>query len=506
MFERRAETKRLRALQDLERRQHELLPGYKIWGYKNIFAKGFLITRGAAGYSPREEWDYLEFGQWRVCLDSVLEHQIALSTTTAQDGEQTGVLILGQVFDDRGPARRGEIASRLLKTITKAGAGREVSRRAADDAITWLSGRFIVFVMRGDVLDVYGDPMASRSCFWHDIGSGIALASHTAILSELAGGLSSERMRWVLRHPDYKSPAGKWLPGLITPHDDVGQVFANSRLTIQGRDVSYERFFPREDRRELSVEEAAAVFRRELQQQVRNWIAVAPQTVLALTAGSDSKAILRAGISDLQDAKAVALTYHPFHVSSKSTYEDLVTANRLAAAARLPQIVLDVGQMKPTSAMADLYRRTFPTWQRYANLANALYLGAPAKAATIFGVGGGIITGMFTDKSAPEPTPAVLAKKFAYSKFAENAEILQEFEKWQVVTQFSTEALAGHDFYDFFHWEHRMSKWGAAGYSEYDLATTPAPVLNSRRLLLTALAVPMRDRESKSLYTALQPL
>ena len=33
-----------------------------------------------------------------------------------------------------------------------------------------------------------------------------------------------------------------------------------------------------------------------------------------------------------------------------------------------------------------------------------------------------------------------------------------------------------------------------AGYSEYDLATTPAPVLSSRRLLVAALSLPKAQR------------
>ncbi|MDJ1370959.1 hypothetical protein [Gulosibacter molinativorax] len=509
MFGQRSETKRLKTLADLEQRQQRLRPAYKIWGYKNVFAKGFLITKGAIDYAPHEKWETLEFGPWRAQLDPELERQ------SASYGD-FGILILGQVFDDRGPAKRHEIAARLLKTLRSVeprplaepvedlAEPVEVPRKAMDEAITWLSGRYVVFVRRGETLDIYGDPMATRSCYWHDTGESVALTSHTAILSELVGGLPSKRMQWILRHPDYKSPAGKWLPGLITPHDEVGQIFANGRLTVRGREVTNQRFYPSEDRTELSLDEAAEMFREELQQQVRNWIAVAPQTVLALTAGSDSRAVLEAGIVDLQEAEAVTLTYHPFHVAKKSTYDDLVQANRVAAAARLPQLVLDVAQMTPTSQMARLYTRTFPTWQRYANLANAFYVGAPAKAAMLFGIGGGIATGVYKDRSASAPTTELLAKKYAQSKVASDSELQQEMARWTVFADFSVEHLRGYDFHDFFHWEHRLSKWAGAGYSEYDLATIPAPVFSSRRLLSTALSVTLEHRESKSLYARLR--
>src|SRR5699024_8495846 len=122
-----------------------------------------------------------------------------------------------------------------------------------------------------------------------------------------------------------------------------------------------------------------------------------PLTVLTLTAGRDSRAILEAGLTDLRRAGAIALSYHPFHVPGKSTATDLSVGNRLAVAAGLPHLAVNVAPLSPRSPFAQLYNETFPTWQRYPALANALYLQAPARAATIFGIGGAIITGMYKD-------------------------------------------------------------------------------------------------------------
>lgn len=480
------------AARELRRREQLLRPGYKIWGYKNVFAKGFVATRGSSAFSPVEGWDHLNVGGWHVRLDPVLERQVARA------GE-TEVLVLGHAFDEGGPKTRDRVAATILRAATTHPTT-EAQTRALDETIAWLSGRYLVLVARGDRLDAYGDPLATRSLYWHRGADGVALASHTAILADLAGGLDSSRMRWVLDHPDYASPAGRWLPALITPHDGVGQIYANGRLTVRGDDVAHARFFPFEDRVELPAPEAASRFRDELAQQVRNWISVAPLTVLALTGGRDSRAVLEAGLLDLQRAGAIAMTYHPFHQPGKSTRTDLMAANRLATAAGLHHLSLDVPAMQPTSAMAGLYNETFPTWRRYANLANALYLGAPAKAATLFGVGGAIVTGMFTDTSATEVTPALLAAKYAQSSFGEDPQLHGEFERWMEFTQFSAAALRGYDFHDFFHWEHRMTKWGGSGYAEYDLATIPAPVFSSRRLLTAALSLPKPLRVEAEVY------
>lgn len=118
----------------------------------------------------------------------------------------------------------------------------------------------------------------------------------------------------------------------------------------------------------------------------------------------------------------------------------------------------------------------------------------------MFGVGGGIITGMWKDTSVRELSPQLLASKYTASAFNQDPELHDELGRWMDAAQFSTDALRGHDFYDFFHWEHRMTKWGGFGYSEYDLATTPAPVLSSRRLLTAALSLPKQQRIDAEVY------
>lgn len=486
------ERQRRQAVRDLHRREHELRPGYRVWGYKNSFAKGFLVTDGSTPFTPHEHWDHLGVGRWHVRLDPDLERQHSSSAAAE-------VLVLGQAFDDGGPSKRHGIAERILRAVANA-RGVEAQTEALDETVAWISGRYVVLVARGERLDVYGDPLATRSVFWHRGDSGIALASHTEILSQLSGGLDSSRMRWVMSHPDYREPAGRWLPGLVTSHDGVGQVYANARLTIRGSGVTHERFWPRADRVELPALEAATRFRDALQQQVRNWISVEDATVLTLTSGRDSRAVLEAGLVDLRRAGAVALTYHPLHRPQKSTRDDLLTAGRIAASAGLHHMTVDLPPMSPTSPFAALYNATFPTYQRYASLANALYIAAPAKAATIFGVGGAIITGMFTNTADRDLRPELLASKYTASPFARDPELVAEFSRWMEWTQFSVDALRGFDFYDLFHWEHRMSKWGATGYSEYDLATTPAPVLSSRRLLVAALSLPKQQRVDALVY------
>lgn len=594
------EERRLAAVREFHRHERQLAPAYKHWGYKNVFAKGFIGIRGVEPELPRERWQRLTFGDWHFAIDPELEHRQAV-------GERCAVLILGHAFapatDAPGGTARSDADARLatvasrrdavaanLLAAARADLAAGASRTRVDELVTWLSGRFVAFVLRGEELDVYGDPMATRACYYLDQGNirvaapnatafaegaaeapratgqaasgGVsatavaadpgatapapvdgtealapsdgpfahttaipypnlpgsapapdnlralapAVASHTALLSNYAGGLTFREKRWALTHPDYADDFGRWMPGLITAHDHVRQVSANCRLTIAAQEAAHRRFFPPlgYHRAEHPAEEAFPIFRDELRQQVRNWCDTHREVSLPLTSGRDSRAILAAGIIELQEAGALTFTYHPFHVPQKSTHTDLDIAGRISAAAGLPHLVIDVRNVKRGSPMDELYNATFPSYRRYANLAAALYVNIPAKAATLFGVGGGIITGMYRNTDEQTLSAPLLARKYANSKFGDSPELHRRLEQWFAYTEFDTERLGGHSIYDLFHWEHRMSKWGAEGYLEYDLATVPAPVLNSRRLLLTALSLPEADRKAKRLYELLE--
>ncbi|WP_282852891.1 hypothetical protein [Gulosibacter sediminis] len=551
------EARRLAAIREFHRHEQQLKPAYKHWGYKNVFAKGFIGIRGVEPELPRERWQRLTLGDWHFAIDPELEHRQAV-------GERCAVLILGHAFAPAtdapgGTARRdadarlATVASRRdavagnLLAAARADLATGASRTRVDELVTWLSGRFVAFVLRGEELDVYGDPMATRACYYLDQGNirvaapvtapapsdgpfaqttaipypnlpgstpspehlralAPAVASHTALLSNYAGGLTFREKRWALTHPDYADDFGRWMPGLITAHDHVRQVSANCRLTIAATQAAHRRFFPPRGyrREEQPAETAFPIFRDELRQQVANWCDTHREVSLPLTSGRDSRAILAAGIIELQEAGALTFTYHPFHVPQKSTHTDLDIAGRISAAAGLPHLVIDVRNVKRGSPMDELYNSTFPSYRRYANLAAALYVNIPAKAATLFGVGGGIITGMYRNTDEQTLSAPLLARKYANSKFGDSPELHRRLEQWFAYTEFDTERLGGHSIYDFFHWEHRMSKWGAEGYLEYDLATVPAPVLNSRQLLLTALSLPEADRKAKRLYELLE--
>jgi len=304
-------------------------------------------------------------------------------------------------------------------------------------------------------------------------------------------------------HPGYNSPGGKYLPALVTAYDGVDQLYANCKAVFSPAEVKISRFFPFAGRQEMSYDEAYDMFVSDLRAQVRFWLSQADISVLGLTAGGDGRAVLTSSLDAFQDAGSIAMTYHFFDRNPATTYDDLLAANRLAVAAGLPHMTLDIAELSSTSPFAQLYKSTFPVGARFPSLAACLYEGLPAAATLFFSIGGEVGTGFYRERDESAISPALLARKYTTSRFSSDPSLIAKFEEYMDVTDFCEDQLMGYNFYDMFYWEHRLSKWAALGYSEYDLSCIPAVPMNSRRFFAAMHAIPESERLSGYFYSRL---
>ncbi len=349
---------------------------------------------------------------------------------------------------------------------------------------------------------VHVDAMASRSCYWGSKDGDVVLASHSALIADTLGDAAATGCKWVLSHPDYDNPAGKYLPGMVTPHDVAKLVIANCALTIDNTEARHNRFFftPPE---KLSVTEATERYLAELRFQMDAALNAQPRSVLALTAGSDSRAMLTGTLDLLHDAGTSAMTYHFFARNADHSRKDLLGANRLAHLSNLTHRVLDASGWDATSSFAKMYHKTFPTWARFPSLSRTYYEELGADESLIIGIGGEIGTVFYRDREYDQVTPEVLASKFTQSDFRKDPRLVETMAEYMDYTQLTEENSAGYDLFDLFYWEHRMSSWAAYGYSEADFGPTVVLPLNSRRLIHAMLSLPLKDRLKRSIYRQL---
>lgn len=469
------------------------------YDYRNVFAQGWFLGTGAGTLSLPLNWIEIRFGETYFTCDPAL--RVVHKGTDAQLHQ---LLVLGQATDSEKNLRSSQEVAQELYSVLE---NRQESWADFDEAVTWLGGRFVVIARHGAETRVHVDAMASRSCYWgSNDADEVVLASHSALIAAAVGDFSSTSAKWVLNHPDYNNPAGVYLPGTITSYDRAKLVLANCYLSFNKNNVRHRRFFPPMESNPvpaLSVKAATEAYLAEVRFQMDAILSSTPRSVIALTAGSDSQAILNASLDLLQEANTSAMTYHFFEKDADHTRMDLLGANRLAEGAGLRHRILNLQPWDHSARFAQLYTKTFPVWARFGALARACYEQLSAKEALIIGVGGEIGTAFYLERNNPVVTPEVLAGKFTQDSFRHDPKLIGEFENYMSYSQLDSEHAGAIDLLDLFYWEHRMSSWAAYWYSEVDFGPTVALPLNSRRVFCAMLGVPLEDRVRKSIYRTL---
>lgn len=466
---------------------------------ESAFRGGFLAYNSPRSSRFMPHWRMLRFGKWSLEIDKFVPVNVGVGTLYGSEGSAARVsseylcILLGEVFELCSGNSPAATANRLVDLLAN-------GEERVLEFVAELSGRYLVLLWDGVGLRVYGDPTASRSCYLLRDSGSVTLSSHAALLSRVAGGLPATEAEWVLRHPEYIAEGGKSLPALVSLFDGVEELFANCMLDIRGSRVVHRRFYPVMELESISEEDSFERVLDSLRSGLANWIQSGGRPVLGLTGGQDSRAVLGAGLDLLQNSGGYAMTYHFFSDNHPSTRDDLLAANRLAAWANLPHLVVDVQPLDTLPEVAASYRATFPTWARFPSLVSSLGRSMPADSRLLLSIGGEVGTGFYRDRTVGQLSARLLARKYTYSTFQKDPRLIEMFETYLEYTQLSDATGLGYDFYDLFYWEHRLSKWAALGYAEYELVTSVGLPMNSRAFFRAMLALPYELRTSKTFY------
>lgn len=479
-----------------QKRYTDLITPEAKYSYANNFHRGYLFGDLDAVAAAPEEWPRERLGSLAFASSPALE-----KVSVSDEQTSCSVLLLGNAFSsEAGLNTSGSVARYILRTLARKGLN------GVDSRIEELGGRFVLVCRDEENCRIFVDPMASLTAYYAKTDERLAVSSHSALIAAAVGEYDSAEKSWVMQHPGYVSGGGKYLPGLVFPHDVCLTVFANHSLDVSLKNYSksQRRVYPRVSLPALSVEEATDVFIDETRFHLESWLKRSGQTYLALTAGRDSRALLSVGLDLLQDYEATCMTYHFFEKNNSSTFKDLQKANQLAEMSNLPFKIVNIPTALTGKGMAKLYNTTFPTWARFPTLTSAFYHQLVADANLVIGIGGGIGTGFFRKREDDSITPEVLARKFSNSDIQYDSKMLKLMADYAKFTEFSEDKIKGFNFYDLFHWEHRLSKWASIGYSEYDLSVSTALPMNSRRMIEAMLSVSEAHQFDKSIYEEIQ--
>lgn len=463
-------------------------------GKIRAFSRGYLICSKEFRFEAPDGWREYEVGNWKAFVDPLLPCRVSAD-------DETAVLVLGQPVNSYTDSESRQLGERLLARLR----GRELS--AIDDIVCWQGGRYVVFATRGIDARVHVDATASRSAFWHAESGRLIVGSHATLVASATGDTSTKKSKWYLSHPEYESPAGKWLPGTVCPHDAVNMIFANCCLEFSEGKATHRRFYPVTGRKlpDLAADEAARVMIEETKVITRAALQRGGEPYVALTTGSDSYVMLRSALQDFKAAGVIAVTYHKFESNPEHSKMDLLGANRRALSLGVPHLILNLVAASNERGFLRAYRETFKGWSRFPSLACLFAKELRNDGVLFLGIGPEIGTAFYQKRDKPL-SGSTLAEKFTQSKFSENAVLADEFDRYILYTELDKAQYSDIDFYDLYYWESRLSSWAAGGYSEYELAIDVALPFNSRKIFEAMLSLPFEERKRKEIYAAAMDL
>lgn len=440
---------------------------------------GFLCrARKGASRVPQavENWDRLQLAD----VDLYIQPDAALQSVETSSGERA--VAVGDIFVAHGPHHLDELLLRIA-------AG---DRGPLED----LSGRFALFAERAGEVSVLHDPLGSQSIFYAAEG-GLA-GSHAALLAETLEIPQSQRVRWYMATPEYKSRNTRFLPGDLTLFDGVLLLAPNNELHLRRARTS--RYWPTRPVQSASAEEAFAVWDEYFSNYAR-FLTPRYRPVLGLTGGTDSRSI----IATLRD-KGMRLrceTWDSMPAPERARIEPI--ANHLAVDHRW----LDLGERSDTERFRELRvaAKKAAGFTRGTPLLPALMdSAAGARDIFLYGHGSGVMRGSYSRLFKTWLPEDPLKRLYALYAGPGRKEASKEYEK------FTLEALAGFlqranydtelfgaDIGDLFYWEQRMANWAAMQIATFAVTLQSHAALNSRRLFATFWGIEGEARSAKLL-------
>lgn len=457
------------------------------------FGRGYLIARGEEPHFVPSGWEHLS-----ICgLDLWHDERLPVETCASDDFDGAAILIGTAIDSDLCSSDRSEICRSLMGAACSGS-----DFRALDEYVTWLGGRYVILMVNGETMRIYGDATASRSCFWAVTERGFVASSHSTLTAQAIDVVATDRSRSFLNHPNYKSPSGKWLPGAMAPHDAVSMITANCVLTVNKNEAKHSRFFPSDgySPEKRDAFETARQVEEELNRQLELGIDRGRPFYFGLTAGWDSRVFLKATLDRLHALNAIAFTYHSFDKNPSHSRIDLIAASRLAVDADLRFLVMDLKPSDKTSRFRKAYAKTFTGWARFPALAENFYneLDRDSQVAILLGPEVGTV--FYRDRDPSLLNARGLAAKYTQSPFSENAELVRYLDSYIKYTELDMSEKAIFHPFDLFYWESRLSSWAAGGYAEYEMAANVVLPFNTRKILVPMLEQPFEDRLNKRIY------
>lgn len=438
-----------------------------------LFARGFLLSRHASTYVPRQ-WLQEGIGDYQLYRDP------QVSFHRFQDHRGADLVLLGDAFDLRVPARSNhDVAWKLFQALGR-------SRAHLHDLTDWIHGRYVVIYRSLYDLEprMLADATGMRTIYHTSHGEWAG--THASLVAVNSGKSPSER------------PTARFgYPGRMTPYRDVLLLVPNHELAVSSGEI--QRFYPRHPLRQLDADEVADLAAHWLKRAATGVVARHPSPLVSLTAGLDSRTTLAS--TRHAAARVRCFTYYRSDDTDTDKVDHAV-ATELASTLGLQHQVINT--RKYTLDLPSSFNALCAENAYYNHMRSTVYaytkLFDPETDVHIRSNLSEIGRCFYRKvKRVGNQTRTGGELADVYASFSpslstsERISIKSDFEEFYNATGFWY--LEGQrDTRDMLYWEHRMGAWHGPAITESDPAFRTYSLYNARVILDLLMSAPETDR------------
>ena len=444
-----------------------------------LFCRGFVFSDMEIN-SPKEDWKQfiLKYNNKNYYLWYDSKNELSFKTKG-----NNFCLILGYAMDTVDWHMEIDIiCDSLLSNLCK-------SLNCFYDYLDVLNGRFVIIFGYDNNIIALNDATAMRSVYYHD--KKCIIASHYEIIKNLTNETKHPFYDTFINIEKYKP----WtLPGDMTPYNNIKILLANHELDLIT--LKIRRFFPRENNKEISLDEALLILPNHLKNQMETLVKYATP-LISMTSGRDSKLTLST-TRDIKD-KCIYFTFvnenpNLSNYDQRNRLKDFSYSKHISKVYNLnfKPLILN-GQIFNNNELSKILKINH--YHQHIPSAILEYIEKLPKGIHVQSNLIEIIRDLTYVYPKPpkhnSPQEIMSGWMMYWSIRHEIKDIINDFWKrnqWDEIFDYERVRL--------FYWEHRMSAWNnAATLLENDCAFNTYMLLNCRKLLNLGFCIPKYDRD-----------
>lgn len=432
------------------------------------------------------DWQYTRIGHYNLYV-----HPDVQLTTIESADKNISISLVGYIIDTQSPDKQDIDILRDIQNDAHS-----IQKLVID--VTYLSGKFVLFVKNACDTYIFHDPCGLRRVCYafdgphHFVGSQPYIFQHFMELKQSDVSslyFSSAYVRKNIEH---------WLPSKLSLYENTCHLMPNHYLTLST--LQQERFWPT---KKLPQNAVLKVVREASDLLVRQ-IAAAKnrqQLALSLTSGWDSRVLLAASKNISPEIYYYTLQYRDLNPRSP----DIKIPQKILGALNIHHHLIPCTKDAPLRFQS-IYENNTPLahFKDLGEIAFNLYQGFPQDRLAVHGCCSEIARCVYYKSGTHPPVTSAEQIGGLISGWRELPFIHHQIDQWFASAKDVAEET-GIDILDLFYWEQRLGSWLAQGQLEWSIAQEGFAPFGHRRIQEFLLSVPtnMRSRPDFTLYKLL---